>query len=91
MRAVAAINWKKEEPTTTQSMMPNRNSLVRMGAPKLAPMLMKKEEEDAEEFKDVLALPGDLIDNDLVNTLMSQDDDELTKNTSSLDALARGE
>lgn len=36
---------------------------------------------DTEALKDVLGLPGDLLDNDLVNTIMNEDDD-LTKNSS---------
>ncbi|KAL1490323.1 hypothetical protein ABEB36_013038 [Hypothenemus hampei] len=48
---------------------------------------IKEEEDDAnEDLKDVLALPGDLLDTDLVNSIINEDD-ELTKNTE-LDALA---
>ncbi|ERL89633.1 hypothetical protein D910_06998 [Dendroctonus ponderosae] len=51
--------------------------------------VIKQEEEDDDEtnedLKDVLALPGDLLDTDLVNSII--EDDELTKNTE-LDALA---
>lgn len=51
--------------------------------------VIKQEEEDEDEtntdLKDVLALPGDLLDTDLVNSII--EDDELTKNTE-LDALA---
>lgn len=39
---------------------------------------------DTEALKDVLGLPGDLLDNDLVNTIMNEDDD-LTKNTNVLE------
>lgn len=39
---------------------------------------------DTEALKDVLGLPGDLLDNDLVNTIMNEDDD-LTKNTAGLE------
>lgn len=38
---------------------------------------------DTEALKDVLGLPNDLLDNDLVNTIMNEDDD-LTKNPSVL-------
>lgn len=48
-----------------------------------------KEEEDdnTEDLKDMLALPGDLLDTDLVNSIINEDDDDLTKNTGSLEAL----
>jgi hypothetical protein len=39
---------------------------------------------DTEALKDVLGLPGDLLDNDLVNRIMNEDDD-LTKNTAGLE------
>lgn len=52
-------------------------------------MVPKEEDEsDTEAFKDVLALPGDLLDTDLVNTIMNEDDDELTKNADTLEGLA---
>lgn len=35
---------------------------------------------DTDALKDVLGLPGDLLDNELVNTIMNEDDD-LTKNS----------
>lgn len=52
-----------------------------------------KEEEDdnTEDLKDMLALPGDLLDTDLVNSIINDDDDELTKNTGSLEALGNCE
>lgn len=53
--------------------------------------LIPKEEEDenTEDLKDVLALPGDLPDTDLVNSIINEDDDELTKNTRSLEGLGK--
>lgn len=52
------------------------------------PIIPKEEDEsDTEALKDVLALPGDLLDTDLVNTIMNEDDDELTKNAESLEVL----
>ncbi|CAH0559006.1 unnamed protein product [Brassicogethes aeneus] len=48
-----------------------------------------KEEDDADDLKDMLALPSDLLDdNDLVNSIINEDDDDLAKTTESLDALA---
>lgn len=51
---------------------------------------LKEEEDDdnTEDLKDVLALPGDLLDTDLVNSIM-EDDEELTKNTASLEGLGK--
>lgn len=58
------------------------------GNDKKEPFSLKEEEEsDSEVLKDVLALPGDLLDTDLVNTIMNEDDDELTKNTDTLESL----
>ncbi|CAH1176242.1 unnamed protein product [Phaedon cochleariae] len=49
---------------------------------------IKEEDDDnTEDLKDVLALPGDLLDTDLVNSIINEDDEELTKNTESLEAL----
>lgn len=50
-------------------------------------MAKEEDESDTEALKDVLALPGDLIDTDLVNTIMNEEDDELTKNTDTLESL----
>ncbi|CAG9863833.1 unnamed protein product [Phyllotreta striolata] len=51
------------------------------------PTVLKEEEEDnPEDLKDVLALPGDLLDTDLVNSIM-EDEEELSKTTASLVAL----
>lgn len=47
----------------------------------------EEEEDNTEDLKDMLALPGDLLDTDLVNSIINEDDDELTKNTGSLEAL----
>lgn len=44
----------------------------------------EEEEENTEDLKDVLPLPGDLLDADLVNSIINDDDDELTKNTESI-------
>ncbi|XP_050308382.1 histone-lysine N-methyltransferase 2C-like isoform X2 [Anthonomus grandis grandis] len=49
--------------------------------------LIKEEDDDtSEDLKDVLALPGDLLDTELVNSIINEDD-ELSKNPE-LDALA---
>ncbi|XP_060525404.1 histone-lysine N-methyltransferase 2C-like [Cylas formicarius] len=40
-----------------------------------------EDEENTEDLKDVLALPGDLLDTDLVNSIINEDDDDLAKNT----------
>ena len=44
---------------------------------------------DTEALKDVLGLPGDLLDNDLVNTIMNEDDD-MSKNTNNLEDDVKG-
>lgn len=46
-----------------------------------------EDDDNTEDLKDMLALPGDLLDTDLVNSIINEDDDELTKNTGSLEAL----
>lgn len=77
MRAVAEVKAKQEK---LMKEVPKIN---------MAPLVPKEEEEsDSETLKDVLALPGDLLDTDLVNTIMNADDDELTKNAGSLEGLA---
>lgn len=45
---------------------------------------------DNDALKDVLGLPGDLLDNDLVNTIMNEDDDDLAKNSNVLDDDVKG-
>lgn len=53
--------------------------------------LMDEDENnsDTDALKDVLGLPGDLLDNDLVNTIMNEDDG-LTKNSNALDDDGKG-
>ncbi|KAF5271825.1 hypothetical protein FQR65_LT05056 [Abscondita terminalis] len=48
--------------------------------------LKEENESDTEALKDVLALPGELLDTDLVNTIMNEGHQDL-KNVDSLDAL----
>ncbi|XP_031333016.1 histone-lysine N-methyltransferase 2C-like isoform X3 [Photinus pyralis] len=48
--------------------------------------LKEEPESDTEVLKDVLALPGDLLDTDLVNTIMSEDNQDL-KHVGNLDSL----
>lgn len=48
-----------------------------------------EDNSDNDALKDVLGLPGDLLDNDLVNTIMNEDDD-LTKNSNALDDDGKG-
>lgn len=49
--------------------------------------ITKEEDENTEDLKDMLALPGDLLDTDLVNSLINEEDEELTKNTGSIETL----
>ncbi|XP_030747198.1 uncharacterized protein LOC115875818 [Sitophilus oryzae] len=39
------------------------------------------DDDNTEDLKDVLALSGDLLDPDLVNSIINEEDDDLTKNT----------
>lgn len=81
MRAVAEMRAKQDKSKDSPSSSAKLNIA--------APLIPKEEEEsDSETLKDVLALPGDLLDTDLVNTIMNADDDELTKNAGSLEGLA---
>lgn len=82
IKAVAAVSAKNDKqilPSTNQQKIIEKNK---------APLIPKEEEEsDTEALKDMLALPGDLLDTDLVNTIMNEDDDELTKNADTLESL----
>lgn len=47
-----------------------------------------EEDDNTEDLKDVLALPGDFLDdNDIVNSIINEDDEDLAKTTESLDVL----
>lgn len=80
LKAVAAVTAKVDKAPNdkTQDKQDHKASMI----PK------EEDESDTEAFKDVLTLPGDLIDDNLVNTIMNGDDDELTKNTDTLEGLA---
>lgn len=81
IKAVAAVSAKSDKlilPSTQQKTIEKIK----------APLIPKEEEEsDTEALKDMLTLPGDLLDTDLVNTIMNEDDDELTKNADTLESL----
>ncbi|XP_056641929.1 histone-lysine N-methyltransferase 2C-like isoform X3 [Diorhabda sublineata] len=79
LMAVAAVSGKQDKQAITSM----KDSLK-----DVKPSHFVKEEEDdnTEDLKDVLALPGDLLDADLVNSIM-EDEEELTKNTGSLEGL----
>ncbi|KAG5897188.1 hypothetical protein JTB14_022544 [Gonioctena quinquepunctata] len=81
LMAVAAVTAKQEKLDS--------DSKDSMKGHKLCSIIPKVEDDDenTEDLKDVLALPGDLLDTDLVNSIINEDDDELTKNTESLGAL----
>ncbi|KAG5672534.1 hypothetical protein PVAND_002656 [Polypedilum vanderplanki] len=72
---------------TTGSIASTSSSNINQTEIKTELELMDDDENnsDTEALKDVLGLPGDLLDNDLVNTIMNEDDDDLTKNTAGLD------
>lgn len=84
MKAVAAVTAKREvlqSPDVKSSLGQDEKSSDKMITPK------EEEESDPEDLSN-LALPGDLLDNDLVNTIMNEDDDELVKNSGTLESLA---
>ncbi|KAJ8921946.1 hypothetical protein NQ315_008580 [Exocentrus adspersus] len=82
LMAVAAVTAKQEKLGSVSDSKINVKDL------KLSNLLPKDEDDDnTEDLKDVLALPGDLLDTDLVNSIINEDDDELTKNTENLEAL----
>lgn len=81
--AVAAVTAKQEKLDGVAT-----ESKDTMKDQKLSNLVPKEEDDDnTEDLKDVLALPGDLLDTELVNSIINEDDDELTKNTESLEAL----
>lgn len=81
LKAIAAVSAKQ-----TKLDLCDTKDFVKDG--KFERNLPKEEEDDnTEDLKDMLALSGDLLDTDLVNSIINEDDDELTKNTGSLDAL----
>ncbi|KAG8236510.1 hypothetical protein J437_LFUL012796, partial [Ladona fulva] len=52
---------------------------------------VKQEEDDegdAEALKDILPIPGDLLDTELVNTIMNEDEDDITKTGENLEDIA---
>lgn len=86
IKAVAAVSAKQDNKSLTQDA---KHGV--MQAEKQAHMktvLAPKEEEESDTDDLSLALPRDLLDTDLVNTIMNEEDDELTKNTDTLDHLA---
>lgn len=87
IKAVAAVSVKHESGVIP--MIERKQLSIDRNGGKRIPLIPKVEEVDdnTEDLKDVLALPGDLLDADIVNTIMNEGDSELTKNTESLDAL----
>lgn len=81
MNAIAAVSAKqmKMEICDTKEMV--KECKFERTIPKV------EDDDNTEDLKDMLALPGDLLDTDLVNSIINEDDDELTKNTGSLEAL----
>lgn len=76
------LNQKMQQSDDTFSQTP----IAAIGEIKSEMGLMEDDENnsDTEVLKDVLGLPNDLLDNDLVDTIMNEDDD-LTKNSNVLD------
>lgn len=83
LMAVAAVTAKQEKLTLSDTKDNIKDK-------KIGSLLPKDEDEDnTEDLKDVITLPGDLLDTDLVNSIINDDDDELTKNTESLETLGK--
>lgn len=95
IKAVAAVSAKQEKSDTmidskdSLGVLLDKNIVHKIEQRPQSHVLVPKVEDDstAEDLKDVLTLPGDLLDTDLVNTIMNETDDELSKNNESLDAL----
>lgn len=85
LKAVAAVSAKRDKTELPSDI---RQSKSGNETKKESFMLKEEEESDSEVFKDVLALPvdGDLLDTDLVNTIMNEDDD-MTKTTDTMESL----
>lgn len=81
LKAIAAVSVKHPKIELCET-----KDFLKEG--KFERILPKDEEDDnTEDLKDMLALPGDLLDTDLVNSIINEDDGDLTKNTGSLEAL----
>lgn len=81
LKAIAAVSAKQTKLDLCET-----KDFMKDG--KFERILPKEEDDDTtEDLKDMLALSGDLLDTDLVNSIINEDDDELTKNTGSLEAL----
>lgn len=83
------IQINQKNPTTPVLTIAHNNPIQLIQQPEIKLEMNLLDEDgnnsDTEAFKDVL-LPSDLLDNDdLVNTIMNEDDDELTKNSGVLD------
>ncbi|XP_044258429.1 histone-lysine N-methyltransferase 2C-like isoform X2 [Tribolium madens] len=74
IKAVAAVTPKNDRVEA-------KNVVEKKVVPK------EEEEENTEDLKDVLTIPGDLLDPDIVNTIMNEGDGEFNKNGESLDVL----
>lgn len=90
LKAIEAVRAKqdKDEQLVSSSADVKNNSDMIVSSTTIVP----KEEDDCSDsdtLKDVLTLPGDLIDNDLVNTIMNEDNEEMAaKNADNLESLA---
>lgn len=90
LKAMEAVKSKQEKGIYLQSTsrLKEDSEMVVSSTTSTSTMIPKEEEDsDSEALKDVLALPGDLIDNELVNTIMNEDNEELAKNAETLDSL----
>lgn len=87
IKAVAAVTAKQDNKSQMQDVKNCVISHQEKQSVNKIPIVPKEEEEsDTDDLS--LALPRDLLDADLVNTIMNEEDDELTKNTDTLENLA---
>lgn len=93
LKAIEAVKAKqeKDEQLVTSSGDTKTNNEMVVSSTTSSNIVPKEEDDcsDSEALKDVLTIPGDLIDNDLVNTIMNEDNEEMAaKNADTLESLA---
>lgn len=85
LKAVAAVSARQVKENVLETKATTSTTINKQQTSKIEPK--DEDDENTEDLKDVLALPGELLDPDLVNSIINEDDDELTKNTDTLEAL----
>lgn len=86
MEAVKDKHDKDEQLVSSSADIKHSNDMI---VSSTSGGIIPKEEEDCSDNEALLTLPGDLIDNDLVNTIMNEDNEEMAaKNADTLESLA---